>query len=105
MCHVNIVQQNSLLQDAKDQYFSMLREVRMHNNELSISIMLNYLVSSLPSNQAYSEYIYRLPANLINYITPIVGKKYEIDAIKNTIEAESFKQTEVSMTQFLCFAL
>ena len=32
-----------------------------------------------------------------------VDKKCEIDPIKNTIEAESSKKTEVSMTQFLCF--
>jgi hypothetical protein len=63
--------------------------------------MFNYQISSLSHNNDYSEYI--LPVHLINYITPFVDKKCEIDPIKNTIEAESSKKTEVSMTQFLCF--
>ena len=81
----------------------MLRDIRMHNNELSITSMLNYLVSSSPHNYIYSEYINRLPTKLLNYVTPIVNKKNEIDTIKIEIETESANGAAVSITYFWRF--
>ena len=63
----------------------MLRDIRMHNNELSITSMLNYL----------------LPTKLLNYVTPIVNKKNEIDTIK--IKTESANGAAVSITYFWRF--
>ncbi len=73
------------LGNAKESYFKFLSRIKMSHNELSVSIIVDYIVSEQPYDERYSKLLQTLPDYLITEITKMVNVHCRINKLNSKL--------------------